>query len=57
MTTNGYIHQLRRSNNLIVADYAQSDGCANAKGERGNIPQMFYAWNGTVVCPSILLTP
>ncbi|QFS51394.1 hypothetical protein GXM_08888 [Nostoc sphaeroides CCNUC1] len=34
-------------------DCNQSDGCANAKGERGSIPQMFYAWIDTVVCPSI----
>jgi hypothetical protein len=38
-------HQLRQSNNLIVADYAQSD--------RGNIPQMFYAWSDKAACPSI----
>ncbi|MBN3879139.1 MAG: hypothetical protein HWQ42_23050 [Nostoc sp. JL23] len=39
-------HQLRQSNNLIVADYAQSD--------RGSIPQMFYAWSDKAACPSIL---
>ncbi|WP_226889820.1 hypothetical protein [Nostoc sp. MG11] len=38
-------HQLRQSNNLIVANYAQSD--------RGNNLQMFYAWSDKAVCPSI----
>ncbi|MDZ7954247.1 hypothetical protein [Nostoc sp. DedQUE09] len=40
-------HQLRQSNNSTVTDYAQSDGFANAKGERGNTPQMCDAL-GTV---------
>ncbi|WP_461947651.1 hypothetical protein [Nostoc sp.] len=34
--SNSRRHQLLQSDNLTFGDYDQSDGCANAKGERGN---------------------
>ncbi|MEH1962135.1 MAG: hypothetical protein V7L05_20100 [Nostoc sp.] len=36
LLSNSRRHQLLQSDNLTFGDYDQSDGCANAKGERGN---------------------
>ncbi|MCC5625715.1 hypothetical protein [Nostoc sp. CHAB 5715] len=47
--SNSRRHQLLQSDNLTSGDYAQSDGCANAKGEHDNIPQMCDGLND-IVC-------